>query len=147
MKKIIVGLLVGFMIVSQVQAMGWRDRGFNKDKMPERMCKQLELTPQQKEKFLSQGKAMNDELKKHHEEAKKHMDQVREELGKDSPNRDKIHQIIRKVEAVNTKIHIRRVDSLIDLKLMLTPTQREKFKRMGEKREHKMKKSEKKGRK
>ena len=115
--------------------------------MIEKMCDKLDLTAEQKEKFTAQSKKMREEMKKHHEEVKKHMDRVRQELEKDSPDRGKIHQEITKVEAVNTKIHLRRIDSLLDLKKMLTPTQREKFKRMGEKREHKMKKSEKKGRK
>ncbi|MFH1361037.1 MAG: periplasmic heavy metal sensor [bacterium] len=144
MKKIIVGLLVCLLVVSQVQAMGWRDRGFDKDKMAERMCKELNLSDEQKDKFMSNNKQMQSEMKKHHEEVKKYMDIVRQELEKDSPNRGKIHQEITKVEAVNTKIHLKRIDSLLELKKMLTPEQRERFKKMGRKmRQHEKKADEK----
>ena len=89
---------------------------------------------------------MGEELKKDRAESKRHMDNLKAELAKDSPDRVRIHEAINKMEAINTLIHLRRIDSLLDLRQLLTHKQREKFKRLGEKREHAMKKEGKKPR-
>jgi len=149
MKKVLVGLLVGFMIVSQVQAMGWRDgkkeRGFDRGKMTERVCRELKLSDEQKDKFMNNNKQMQVEMKKHHAEVKNHLEMIRQELKKDSPDRGKISREINKVESINAKIHLKRIDSLLELKKTLTPEQRERFNQIGKKMYPKIKENSNKG--
>ena len=91
---------------------------------------ELELTEVQKELFKQHREDMKKETEAHRDKVKKLAESMKEEMAKDEPSQLVIHQTIRQINALNTDMQIKRVDSLLKLRQNLTPEQRQKFKKM-----------------
>lgn len=122
-----------FILSTQSLAMGGRpQRGpqFDRAKMEEHIIKKLELTDKQQAAFEAGQKKFEEELAAGREKVKKISAELKAELQKDSPDRRKIHGYIGDLGKLHNAMQIKRMDSMLDLREMLTPEQKGKFKQM-----------------
>lgn len=134
--------LVMFVMVCMVagfssQASAWWRRERNEEKfrggpaqMRKMIAKRLKLTDEQKKKFEAMEQETKKEMKASQKELKETGEKLKAELKKESPDRNVIRRHIRELSGIQAKMQIKRMDSMLDLREMLTPEQREKFKRM-----------------
>lgn len=130
---LIASLLAGF----SSQASAWWWRGKQKEefrgspqKMQKMIIKKLDLTDEQKKKFKAMEEETKKEMKASQEKLKEISEKLKVELQKDSPDRNLLHRYIGELSQIRTNMQIKRMDSMLDLREMLTPEQRKKFKRM-----------------
>ena len=98
--------------------------------MRKMIAKRLKLTDEQKKKFEAMEQETKKEMKASQKELKETGEKLKAELKKESPDRNVIRRHIRELSGIQAKMQIKRMDSMLDLREMLTPEQREKFKRM-----------------
>ena len=140
MKKVLSVLLAVFLVAGLAsQSLAW-GRGpsrpkFDREKMTGRIEKKLELTKEQQEKFKVHREKEKKDMDSHHKEMKVVGDKIKAELEKDNPDRRALHDLVRKASEKRTAMELRRMDSLLELRKMLTPKQREKFKQMNKRNE------------
>ncbi|MCX5748836.1 MAG: Spy/CpxP family protein refolding chaperone [Candidatus Saganbacteria bacterium] len=101
--------------------------GPSAEKFVERIAKDLGLTENQKNTLLSGAKQTELEEKDIHSSDKAIFEKIKEELLKDNPDRKTIHECIEQIGQNETKIQIKRMDRMIDMRKMLTPGQRTKL--------------------
>jgi periplasmic protein CpxP/Spy len=139
MKRVLAGLLVVMLLaVSSSQAFAFwgkekRSKFNDPQKRFELIAEKLELTEDQKKVFRAEGEKTREEMKAQGEKMKDFSEKMKAELKKDPPNRKVLHRLITKTDAMRTKMHIRRLDSMLDLREILTPEQKEEFGKMLEK--------------
>ncbi|KPJ66099.1 hypothetical protein AMJ44_08975 [candidate division WOR-1 bacterium DG_54_3] len=131
--KVVVGVLVVFLtVVLASEAFAW----WGKEKRPapeqrsERIAKRLELTEEQKAKFKDQREKMQKYVEGTRDEFRELGKKLKTELEKDNPNRATVQSLIRKIGQKQTEMQLRRMDSLLELRKILTSEQRQKFKKM-----------------
>lgn len=101
-----------------------------RDKMFERITRELKLTEEQKAQLQVDMEKDKKETGKNRSEIKKLVEQMKTELERDKPDRAQIHGLIKKIADKRTAMEIMRMDSLLKLRETLTPEQRTKFKEM-----------------
>jgi Spy/CpxP family protein refolding chaperone len=95
-----------------------------------RIVKELNLTPKQKEQFMSRRKEMDKALKEYRKDIDKHARNLKEEMRKDRPDKRSIYNNVRKIGDIRVKMQLKRVDSLLELRESLSKEQRIKFRKM-----------------
>lgn len=110
-----------------------RGGGERHGKMLEQVGKKLGLTKEQ----LKTAKAIEGKQRSAMEANRKQTDRLMEdiktEVDKQQPDRNKIRAMIKSIGELHTDMQIIRMDTLLDFKKGLTPTQQEKFKHLMEK--------------
>lgn len=107
--------------------------GSEPGKLVERIARRLNLTAEQKEKFTAQSKKLQKDIAANRDKIKDFSAKLRAEMQKDTPDKNIIHRLIRDLDQTRTEMQIVRIDSLLDLRKILTPEQKEKFKKLLEK--------------
>jgi len=102
------------------------ERGKNYD----RIAKQLNLTKEQSEKCKASNEKLQASLKANREEVKQLAEQLKSELQLENPDRNKVHSLIKKISDQRTEMELKRMDSLLEMRKLLTPEQKAKFKEM-----------------
>jgi Spy/CpxP family protein refolding chaperone len=100
------------------------------DKMLERIVKKLELTEEQRAKMKASAEEMAKELEANRDALKKIAEGLKTEMQKAAPDRARVHDYIAQMNKLRNEMEVKRIDSLLDLKAMLTPEQQEKFKQL-----------------
>ena len=132
-KKMMLGVTAALLMIalsSSAFALGNIPRARNQKKIHTRIERHLNLSDEQKAKFKDEEKRSREEMKPDRGQLKKFSDQLKEELTKDEPDHNRIHDHINKMGQLRTRMEIKRMDSLLKLRKLLTPEQREKFKKM-----------------
>lgn len=129
MLQIAIAAFLFLSLASQSHAWG-RAPERNRDRLNSKISKDLNLSKEQKDKFAGHNKKMKEAMKLHRKEMKDLADKFKHELQKDDPKREDVHVLIRKIGQKRTEMEIRRIDNLFELRKMLTPKQRAKFKKM-----------------
>ena len=129
------GLLVS--IPSQSLAWGRRPQPekIDREEIMDRIERKLELTKEQQEQFKAHREKEQQQLKAHLKEMETFGDKFKSELEKDQPDRQALYQQIKIMNQKRLEMEIQRVDSLLELRKMLTPKQRELFKEMTKEQE------------
>ncbi len=139
MKKWLIVLLVVLFASQCFAFLGRPDKAKNGEgpdsqKMFKRICEKLELTEKQKAQLQADNVKREAAMKVERIEMKTLAEQMKAEMKKENPDRKKIHKYIRQINHLRMLAQIRRTDSLLDLRQMLTPKQKEKFKQMMQRR-------------
>ncbi len=92
------------------------------------LAKKLDLTQEQVDKLKAEQQDQKKIMAAGSQKIKELGEQLKDELAKDSPDKNKVHGLIRQIGAQMTDLRIARTDSLLKLKALLTPEQKEKFK-------------------
>jgi len=108
------------------QAQAW----WGREKPRKTIARRLELTEGQKKKFEAVEEETKKEMKASQKQIKEIGEKFKAELQKDTPDRNAVHRHIQELSKVRTRMEIKRMDSMLELRKMLTPEQREKFKHM-----------------
>ena len=136
-KKLLLGasiLMFSMVFASQAFAFGPRmdnRHGFN-EKRFEKLAKELALTEAQKAKFSNMSKTNEEEAKKLMEKDKELFSQIGQEIKKDAPSREKIRELLEKINQNRTELQFKRFEQLIALKKELTTDQKAKLKKLME---------------
>ncbi len=136
-KNVLTVLVVGLLMVAlSSQVLAWGARPAKRQPWPDKgaaykqICKRLDLTDEQKKSFESRSEGLKKEREAYHKEMREYGDKLKAEMQKDKPNRTTIHSLIRTSSTKKTEMHIKQMDSLLDLRETLTPKQKEKFEKM-----------------
>ncbi|MBN3033628.1 MAG: Spy/CpxP family protein refolding chaperone [Candidatus Saganbacteria bacterium] len=135
--RMIVVALVLAMFSSQACAAwgrGGRPGKIDHERAMAGIAKKLDLTREQADKFKAGEQAQKKVVVAGRRKIKELGDKLKDELAKDSPDRDKTRDLIRRIGAQMTELRIARTDSLLQLKALLTPAQKEKFKALLDKK-------------
>ena len=124
-------VLLALVILSAPSLAAWgRGERPNHREIMAVLTKKLDLTKEQIAKF----KAGEQEQKKIMETDRQKIqdlgDKLKDELAKDSPDQNAIHDLIKQIGAQMTELQIARTDSLLKFRETLTPAQKEKFKEL-----------------
>jgi periplasmic protein CpxP/Spy len=113
-------------------AWGRNNKGGKPDRqeMGAAIAKKLNLTQDQIDKFKAEEQNRQKTIEADRQKIKELGDKLKEELGKDSPDRNTVHNLITQIGAQMTQMRIARTDSLLKLRETLTPEQKNKFKEM-----------------
>ena len=102
------------------------------------IAKKLGLTPDQIARFKAEEQARQKTIEADRQKIKELGDKLKEELAKDAPDKNTVHDLITQIGAQTTEMRLARTDSLLKLRETLTPEQKEKFKEMLNKKGGKM---------
>lgn len=131
MKRILVFGLLALMVSQSLAFFGPPpDAPRGRDKMFERITRELKLTEEQKAQIKAEMEKDRKDMEKNQAEVKKLAEEMKAELEKDAPDRARIHDLIKKLADKRAEMEIRRMDNLLAMRKLLTPEQREKFKEM-----------------
>lgn len=133
MKKVIAVVLAMMVFTGVAYAFGpWEGRSIkmNQGKMAERIIKELDLNQEQAEKFKAQEDKMEKDMSAYREKMKELSEKLKEAMEKDAPDKNAIHGTIKEIGQNMTDMRIKRADSMLELREVLTPDQKEKFKKM-----------------
>lgn len=100
------------------------------------IAKKLNLTQDQIDKFKAEEQNRQKTIEADRQKIKELGDKLKDELAKDSPDRNTVHNLITQIGAQMTDMRIARTDSLLKLRETLTPEQKEKFKELLNKSPH-----------
>ncbi len=92
------------------------------------LAKKLDLTQDQIGKIKAGEQEQQKLMAAGGQKIKELGEKLKEELAKETPDKNKVHDLIRQIGTQMTELRIARTDSLLKLKALLTPEQREKFK-------------------
>ncbi|MBI5699449.1 periplasmic heavy metal sensor [Candidatus Saganbacteria bacterium] len=107
-----------------------RDKDPMAERMIERMAKDIGLTQQQKDKFLSGAKQIEEEAKEIHSKNKELFDKIEKEILKESPDSKAIYGNMQLISRNMTQIQFKRMDQIIQLRKELTPEQKAKLEKI-----------------
>ncbi len=127
---VLMAALVLIMCSSQALA-DWGRDGKGKAGRPElaaMLAKKLDLTQEQVDKLKAEQQDQQKIMTAGSQKIKALGEQLKDELAKDSPDKNKVHDLIRQIGTQMTDLRIARTDALLKLKALLTPEQKEKFK-------------------
>lgn len=140
MKRILVSIMAAFLVcaiaVSGAYAMG-SCRGWGKGDMQKKwqcMVKELNLTPEQREKIEANRKDQGEKAKALHEALKEKRDALKKELNRAGATRASAAALVAEVKALEAKAVDQKVEGIFAVKEILTPEQFEKFSRKMEKK-------------
>jgi Spy/CpxP family protein refolding chaperone len=121
-------------------AWGKNDKGGkpNRQELATAIAKKLNLTPDQIAKFKAAEQDRQKAIEADRQKIKELGDKLKDELAKDSPDKNVVHELITQIGAQMTQMRIERTDSLLKMRESLTPEQREKFKELLNKKDGKM---------
>ena len=127
-------LVLGF----SLQAFAWGNPPagrphFNREKMAQKIIKELNLNDEQKAKFMDQVSQEEKDAKASWEKSKDLRGKLETELKQDNPDQKTVDSIIEEMGKNQSEIEKMRVHSIMELKKMLTPEQKEKLKSIMEK--------------
>ena len=131
--KMLTGILLVFLMIAFAsESFAWwgkRDLPAPEQRI-ERIAKRLELTEEQKSRFKAHREKTKEDMEGLRGEIRETGKKLKTELEKDHPSRATLHDLIRKINQKQAEMQIKRMDSMLELREMLTPDQREKFKQM-----------------
>jgi len=113
-------------------AWGGNDTGGKPDRqaIAAAIAKKLDLTPGQIAAFKAEEQDRLKTVEADRQKIKELGDKLKEELAKDSPDKNVVHDLITQIGARMTDMRIARTDSLLKMRESLTPEQKTKFKEM-----------------
>ena len=119
-------------------AWGRNDKGGKVDRqaMAAAITKKLNLTQDQTVKFKAEEQDRQKTIEADRQKIKELGNKLKEELAKDSPDKNTVHDLIARIGAQMTGMRIARTDSLLKMRETLTPEQKEKFKELLNKSPH-----------
>lgn len=97
------------------------------EKMIEKMAKDLELTDQQKEKFIADANRVEENAKAVRETNKLLFDKVQAEVSSDNPDMKKVASYIQEISKNDSQVHLMRIERIVELRKSLSPEQKAKF--------------------
>ena len=136
MKRIKV-LVVGFAIVfftlsaAYAQGQGKYHQGGQGDK--ESIFKELNLTPEQKQKLEDNRKAQREEMAKLREAIKEKRLKLQEKLNDPAVTRSSVEPLISEIKIIQAELIDHRINGIFAVKAILTPEQFAKFNQLMEK--------------
>jgi Spy/CpxP family protein refolding chaperone len=136
MKKALIAVMAVFLVAAFAsQSLGWwgqslRTGRFDREKIAGRITKKLELTDEQKGKFEAYQKKMKEATSAHRKESEELAENLKRELSKDEPSETVVRSLVKHIGEKRTEMELKRLDSLFELRKVLTPEQRKKFKGM-----------------
>ncbi len=98
------------------------------------LAKKLDLTQDQVAKLEAEDQEQQKITAAARQKLEQLGEQLKDELAKDSPDKNKVHDLIGQIGTQMTQLQIARTDSLLKLKALLTPAQKEKFKELLDKK-------------
>ena len=139
-QALVVVLLLTAFASQALAAWGRNDKGGSSDRqqMSAAIAKKLNLTQEQIDKFKAEEQERQKTIEADRQKTKELGDKLKEELAKDAPDKNTVHDLITQIGAQTTDMRIARTDSLLKLRDMLTPEQKEKFKELLNKKGAKM---------
>lgn len=117
------------------------DKAF-KEKMKEHrleMQKELGLTKEQQEKLDANRKAQKEQMQVLRKTKQEKMEALRQELQKEQMEEAKINQLNGEIKQLQSQLSDLRINSVMEVRKILTPEQFKKFNAKMEKRRHEMK--------
>jgi len=132
------GVVLALVVLLAVPGWSVPDERKLDDKRPEPglgIAKRLGLSEEQKKSFMEREEKIKLDLKKEMEEVKNLESKLKEEIKKDAPDKNTVNNYIKEISAVMSKIQMKRMENLLELKKSLTPEQKVKFNEMLSRRE------------
>ncbi|MBU0672124.1 MAG: periplasmic heavy metal sensor [Candidatus Margulisbacteria bacterium] len=136
MKKMLKILVVVFLVaVLASQSLAFWGRGEKANKLDpgkkmEMITQKLDLSKEQQAALKANEEKRKEARKVHRAEMKKLAEQLKVEIDQDTPDRTKLHALIGKINQQRVEMEIQRLDALLELRALLTPIQREKYKKL-----------------
>jgi len=90
---------------------------------PKEFMKELNLTPEQREKLKAQREAKKENNKAMHEQLKAKMQALHEAVSKPGTTRADVENLVNEVNAIKGQMFSQRIDGLFAMKEILTPEQ------------------------
>jgi Spy/CpxP family protein refolding chaperone len=144
-RKNVAVVLVVMLVVSLLSSQAWAawgkgNRGGKPDrqKITAAIAKRLNLTQEQIDKLKAEEQGRQKTIEAGRQKIKELGDKLKQELAKDAPDRNAVHDLIARIGAQTTQLQITRTDSLLKLRETLTPGQKEKFKEMLDRKDGRM---------
>lgn len=136
LRALVIVLVLTALSSQALAAWGRNDRADKSDRqeIAAAIAKKLNLTQDQIDKFKAEEQNRQKTIEADRQKIKELGDKLKEELAKDSPDRNAVNALITQIGAQMTDMRIARTDSLLKLRETLTPEQKEKFKEMLNKR-------------
>jgi len=100
----------------------------------EAMMKELNLTPEQREKLEANHKAHEEAMKNFHQAIKEQKDKLKEVLSSPDVTRASVEPIVSQMKALQAQMIDQRINGIFAAKTILTPEQFRKFQEKVEKR-------------
>lgn len=97
------------------------------EEMIGRLAKELNLTAEQKDKFLAGAKQSEAAAKEMMGKNRVIFGEIEKELLKEDPDRNVIHKDIQQISQNDAEIQIQRMDQMIELRKQLTAEQKDKL--------------------
>lgn len=128
--KVAIVMLMLVMFSAQSLAAWGRGAKPNRQNIMTVLAKKLDLTQDQIDKFRAGEQEQKKAMEAGRQKIKELGDKLKNELAKDSPDKNKVHDLISQIGAQTTQLQVVRTDSLLKLKALLTPEQKEKFRKL-----------------
>ncbi len=122
----VVGLAVSGPVGYAAASSGENEKGFEKGKQEE-FLKDLNLTPEQKEKVKAKHEVQKALHKQSREQMKAKMEALHEELGKPVTDRAVVNGLVADINTLKGQGFAERIEGVLALKEILTPEQFAKF--------------------
>lgn len=147
-KGVILILVLGLLIVSSTSVLAWWGKekprphagmpreGMRQERF-EKIAESLELTDEQKVKISKDKEALEEKIKELRDLNQELKAKIGEEINLDNPSRKQIRAYVETIGDNQTKMHLARLDHILDMHKELNPEQREIFKEMMQKRKQK----------
>ncbi len=97
------------------------------ERMMGRIVSELGLSQEQKDKYLTMAKTLEEEAKAIRAKNKDLFEKMNKELTKDSPNRDQLYSYLQQISKNEDQIRLKRMDQMIALRKDLTKEQKAKL--------------------
>ncbi len=134
-RVMIVAFVIALFASQSLAAWGRSGKGrADRPELAALLAKKLDLTQDQIEQIKAGEQEQQKLMAAGGQKIKELGERLKDELAKDSPDKNKVHDLIRQIGTQMTELRIARTDSLLKLKALLTPEQREKFKELLDKK-------------
>lgn len=125
------GAVLALVVMMALPGWGAEDKDKKESKRPGLgIVKRLQLNEEQKQKFMDREEKIRQDAKKEMENIGKLESKLKEEMKKDSPDRNVVNSCIKDISAIRSGIQMKRMENLLELKKTLTPEQKVKFNEM-----------------
>ena len=112
-------------------------RGPSPEKMVEKLAKDIGLTSEQKDKFLEEGKKLEEQAKQIRAKNKDLFDSIEKELQKNAPDSKVIYGYMQQISQNDLQIRFKRMEQIIAMKKELTPEQKARLDKLMKDRQEK----------
>ncbi|MFA5839496.1 MAG: Spy/CpxP family protein refolding chaperone [Candidatus Margulisiibacteriota bacterium] len=130
MRKYVLVLIMGMLLLvgrAMADPQVGPPQSHSPEKMIEKMAKDLELTDQQKEKFVADANRVEEKAKSIREKNRQLFDKVQVEVSLDNPDMKKVASYIQEISKNDAQIHLMRIERIVELRKFLSPEQKKKL--------------------